>query len=116
MFAARPLNFKLACRCFVRAPTGGRRDYTSTLPAIAATVPQMGGSSPQQRTAQEVRPMSAPPPMSPDEQTVYKNMIDSLSFMKRQQWTITSYAVAIFVGLFGITHDRHLDADATQAL
>jgi hypothetical protein len=45
-------------------------------------------------------------PMSPDEQIVYKNMIDGLSSMKRQQWTITSYAVAIFVGLFGLVESE----------
>jgi hypothetical protein len=53
-------------------------------------------------------------PMSPDEQMVYKNMVDNLSFMKRQQWTITSYATAIFLGLLGLTQaqGRHLDASA----
>ena len=44
--------------------------------------------------------------MSPDEQTIYKNMVENLSLMKRQQWVITAYAVAIFVGLYGLMHDN----------
>jgi hypothetical protein len=55
-------------------------------------------------------------PMSPDEQVVYKNMVDNLSFMKRQQWTITSYATAIFLGLLGLTQGRHLDASAIRLM
>jgi len=55
-------------------------------------------------------------PMTSDEQIVYKNMVDNLSFMKRQQWVITSYAVAIFIGLFGLTQGRSLSADAIQSL
>jgi hypothetical protein len=44
--------------------------------------------------------------MSPDEQTVYKSSVDNLSFMKRQQWVIAGYAVAAFIGLYGLTRDK----------
>jgi hypothetical protein len=44
--------------------------------------------------------------MSPDEQAVYKNMVENLSFMKRQQWLITGYTVAAFVGLYGLTNGK----------
>ena len=44
--------------------------------------------------------------MSPDEQTVYKNIVEKLSFMKRQQGVIAGYAVAAFIGLYGLTRDK----------
>jgi hypothetical protein len=44
--------------------------------------------------------------MSPDEQTVFKNSADNLSFMRRQQWAITGYAVAAFIALYALTRDK----------
>ena len=46
------------------------------------------------------------PEMTSDEQVVYKNMVENLSFMKRQQWVITTYVVVISVGLFGLTQGK----------
>jgi hypothetical protein len=44
--------------------------------------------------------------MSPDEQTVYKSIVENLSFMRRQQWAIAGYAVAAFIALYGLTRDK----------
>lgn len=34
---------------------------------------------------------------------VYKDAIDNLMFMKKQQWTVTNYLVAIFAGIFAFS-------------
>jgi hypothetical protein len=46
-------------------------------------------------------------PMRPELQIVYKNLVDNLSAMKKQQWTLTSYVVAIFAGVAPIIHLYH---------
>lgn len=44
-----------------------------------------------------------PNEMPPQMQAVYKDAIDNLIFLKRQQWTITNYVIAAFVGIYAIS-------------
>ena len=58
---------------------------------------------------------AAMPDMTTDEQVVYKNMVENLAFMKRQQWAITTYVVIILVGLFGLTQGK-INPNAVEGL
>jgi hypothetical protein len=46
--------------------------------------------------------------MRPELQIVYKNMVANLAAMKKQQWIITNYAVAIFVGIGALVRGNHI--------
>lgn len=41
------------------------------------------------------------PSMSPQNLAAYKDMVENLSLMKRQQWRITAYVIAILAWVFG---------------
>lgn len=43
-----------------------------------------------------------PNEMPPKMQTVHKDAIDNLIFLKRQQWTITNYVIVAFAGIYAI--------------
>jgi hypothetical protein len=44
--------------------------------------------------------------MRPELQMVYKNSVDNLAGMKKQQWIITAYAIALFAGIGGLAHSQ----------
>jgi hypothetical protein len=50
--------------------------------------------------------------MTSDEQMAFKNLTDNLALMKRQQWLIASTAVALIVGLFGLTQGKQFKPPA----
>ena len=47
----------------------------------------------------------ARPALSPQLQIVYQDVVDNLRFMKRQQWMITNYLIALLAGLYVFRSD-----------
>ena len=45
-----------------------------------------------------------PEEMRAELQMVYKNAVDNLAAIKKQQWIVSSYAVALFAGIGGLAH------------
>ena len=43
-------------------------------------------------------------PMRAELQIVYKNIVDNLAAMKKQQWVVTSSVVALFAGITGLVN------------